>query len=433
MFVRIAILTVLLTSTARAGGPSAYQCSPGTAKAGVGCVCPAGYGEKRDAENTAICAKRLITVTDKPKADGTQLEPIDTTLVASKADCSNPADCTRLAFKLDVGEGVAVDKPHAAKLFERACTASNLRACAELAERFEYGHGVEVDKDKARPLLQRACDLGSGEACHGLAAAMLPDRSKADPLYARAFTLLDAGCKKGNPVDCYELGTLYQFGSGVKEDTKKAADLDEQACNAGFGKACESHAHSYENGSGRTKDLAKALAFMERACNTGHPHGCAGAGRLIKDPAQAGLSFAAGCRHGSFYGCLQLAIWFKNTDQKVLDQFRWKGPITQKERNAYAIQAYELSCQYSAYNRACTDLADHYLSGDRVKPDKARARALLARACNGGESVCGRAGKMFETGEGGPVDRDAAAALYDSGCNKYEKALCDARDRLRKP
>jgi hypothetical protein len=52
------IVVLVLTRVAFAEPPSAYQCTPGTANKGVGCTCPTSHREKRDAENTALCAAK---------------------------------------------------------------------------------------------------------------------------------------------------------------------------------------------------------------------------------------------------------------------------------------------------------------------------------------------------------------------------------------
>lgn len=54
-------ILLALVATARVAGaepPSSYQCKPGTAKPGVGCACPAGYQDRRDGSNAAICYGR---------------------------------------------------------------------------------------------------------------------------------------------------------------------------------------------------------------------------------------------------------------------------------------------------------------------------------------------------------------------------------------
>ncbi len=47
-----------LVATAHARPPSGYQCAPGRSNPGVGCTCPITHVDKRDGENTAICAVR---------------------------------------------------------------------------------------------------------------------------------------------------------------------------------------------------------------------------------------------------------------------------------------------------------------------------------------------------------------------------------------
>jgi outer membrane protein OmpA-like peptidoglycan-associated protein len=56
MIIRALLVICVVTGTATAGPPSGYQCKPGTTKVGVGCACPAGYVDKRDGEDIAVCA-----------------------------------------------------------------------------------------------------------------------------------------------------------------------------------------------------------------------------------------------------------------------------------------------------------------------------------------------------------------------------------------
>jgi outer membrane protein OmpA-like peptidoglycan-associated protein len=75
MISRVLLAICLVTSAANAGPPSGYQCKPGTTKVGVGCTCPAGYAEKRDGEDIAVCA-----LVPKPNEPPPPPEPVPTLL-----------------------------------------------------------------------------------------------------------------------------------------------------------------------------------------------------------------------------------------------------------------------------------------------------------------------------------------------------------------
>ncbi len=51
----LALATLVATREAAAGPPTGYQCSPGSTKMGVGCVCPSRYTSEQDGEGTAVC------------------------------------------------------------------------------------------------------------------------------------------------------------------------------------------------------------------------------------------------------------------------------------------------------------------------------------------------------------------------------------------
>lgn len=55
---RVLLVLMVISGVAHAAPPSAYQCKPGTTKQGAGCTCPAGYQDRRDGSNTAICYAR---------------------------------------------------------------------------------------------------------------------------------------------------------------------------------------------------------------------------------------------------------------------------------------------------------------------------------------------------------------------------------------
>jgi outer membrane protein OmpA-like peptidoglycan-associated protein len=87
---RIGIAVGLLACFVRLAGatpPSGYQCGVGKPKPGVGCVCPAGYAHKRDAENVATCA---AAVGDS-----------STTLFVKALERGDLAKAATLASKLD--------------------------------------------------------------------------------------------------------------------------------------------------------------------------------------------------------------------------------------------------------------------------------------------------------------------------------------------
>ncbi len=98
--------------------------------------------------------------------------------------------------------------------------------------------------------------------------------------YSRAFKLLQAPAKAGNPKAEYLLGMLYLYGEGVPKNLKKGNLLIQKAAHAGSPDACYELYKSYLKGeNGLTVDLDAALKWRDRAMTAyrtlaekGYPH-----------------------------------------------------------------------------------------------------------------------------------------------------------------
>jgi len=127
-------------------------------------------------------------------------------------------------------------------------------------------------REHAGKVLVEACLEGSctcGEAAYFVA--------KDDP---RRLDLARLGCENGEAEGCYELGRIYEDGSGVPKDEKAARVLYELACpsyrpmdyadepkTAEYSPAaCDRLAEFYEAGVMPPKDLLRARYYAEFAC-----------------------------------------------------------------------------------------------------------------------------------------------------------------------
>lgn len=57
--------------------------------------------------------------------------------------------------------------------------------------------------------------------------------------YKKAVELLNKACDSGEAKGCTFLGTLYQYGQGVKQDYKKAVELYQKGCDGGEQLGCD--------------------------------------------------------------------------------------------------------------------------------------------------------------------------------------------------
>lgn len=64
--------------------------------------------------------------------------------------------------------------------------------------------------------------------------------------YSDAATLFEKACNSGNAQGCFQLGALYEKGSGVAQNKYKAVALYTQACNGGESHGCSNMAMTYD-------------------------------------------------------------------------------------------------------------------------------------------------------------------------------------------
>jgi uncharacterized protein len=201
-------------------------------------------------------------------------------------DAGDPASCWNLALALRGGPDAGDSGERIRTLAERACQGDLGTACLFAGE-----EALKADPTHAAELFKRACDHGDQDGC-ALAAARTPAEA------ARLRVHLD--CQAGDPTSCYNdalglekrdakaaaelyektcpavtlactnLGALYQHGSGVTKDPRRARALYRQACDAGEPIACENHGEM----SVGEHDLKGALADFKRACDAGERAAC---------------------------------------------------------------------------------------------------------------------------------------------------------------
>lgn len=64
---------------------------------------------------------------------------------------------------------------------------------------------------------------------------------------ASELSAMQDACDRKMPTACYEFGLLYERGIGVQQDSQKAKEYFEKACDYGYDKACEAYEKSLRN------------------------------------------------------------------------------------------------------------------------------------------------------------------------------------------
>ena len=81
-------------------------------------------------------------------------------------------------------------------------------------------------------------------------------------------------CDGGDVDGCYNLGQMYIFGIGVKQNYFKAVKIYKKACDEGYAMECSNLGDMYVIGQGVKRDIFKAKEFYGKACDGGYTYGC---------------------------------------------------------------------------------------------------------------------------------------------------------------
>ena len=88
-------------------------------------------------------------------------------------------------------------------------------------------------------------------------------------LHAQAYPLYDAFLHSDDAETHYQLGQMYLWGAGVREDYNKAADIMQVRAAAGHAEAMDTLADLYADGWGVAPDPAQAIHWREQAATHG--------------------------------------------------------------------------------------------------------------------------------------------------------------------
>lgn len=332
------------------------------------------------------------TTRGSPAAPAPRATPATPATTAAEASaCDGVASTVVAAQRLAFGDG-ARDYVAAAKGFAAACACDDGAGCYHLGIALRHARGVAPDQSAALAAFRRGCEAGYGPACAQEAWAhregtlgLEPDPRRADPIFARARPLLQAGCAAGDPSSCFDLGHLWRFGLVVDEDLEQATSLFAGACDAGLHDACymlavmaheqalaliEEHCprpvqRSCLNrvpGAAGLKEAVRALYERRRqalreTCDRGHYGACA----TLPDAARVAAVQEAECRSGNYGACIDVAAAHPARAESLL------APACRRR-----------------VGEACAILGRRHRDGDGTDVDLARARSYLRKACDAG-------------------------------------------------
>jgi serine/threonine protein kinase len=208
--------------------------------------------------------------------------------------------------------------------------------------------------------------------------------------FLEASALFDKACSGGGWDACNDLGIMYRYGQGVKEDDLRAAGLYSKACDAAPPKGCNSLGEMYANNKGVSKDDTRAAALYTKACDANDAMGCSNLGNSYRD--------GRGVRPDDTRAA---TLYTKACDAKDA--------------------------------MGCSNLGNLYWFGRGVRPDDTRAAALYSKACDAGNAAgCSGLGICYWDGRGvGGKNPAKARELLTKGCKMGNTWGCDRLKELK--
>jgi len=133
--------------------------------------------------------------------------------------------------------------------------------------------------------------------------------------------------------EAYNLGVRYAFGTGVKQDYKKAAELFLKAAMQGLADAQYNLGALYDNGLGVAKDPVRAVIWYHSAAEQNHPSAQLNLGLayangtgVAQDYAEAARWFRRAADQGVVTAQYNLAALYANgrgVEQSHIDAYAW--------------------------------------------------------------------------------------------------------------
>jgi hypothetical protein len=179
------------------------------------------------------------------------------------------ADLGRMYLR---GTAVKQDYTKAFGLSMKGCVRGDSRGCADVGYMFEYGGaGYPVDYVLAKIYYGKGCDAKNRASCDALERLKPAQNARVDSGLPKQ---LEIGCNGGNMYDCNTLGTLYEAGTGVLQNSRTAFTLFDKACRAGNGPGCADLGNLFHLGHGVPANLELARKYLQMGCDLKNMWAC---------------------------------------------------------------------------------------------------------------------------------------------------------------
>ena len=176
--------------------------------------------------------------------------------------------------------GIRLEKDHrtereALDYFKKAAEKGHKKAQYWLAVMYQEGRGTEINAATAMLWLKKAAAPtdsvpGYSDAQYRLAQMHMKGLNGVVANKLRGRELLGLAAAQGHADALYDLGVIYEAGSGVLKNSDKALKHLTQAADKGHKEAQFHLGVKYEEGQGVEKDELKALHYLTKAAEDGH-------------------------------------------------------------------------------------------------------------------------------------------------------------------
>jgi len=224
---------------------------------------------------------------------------------------------------------------------ELHCSSKTPRECYSLALLYDR-NGSLYNPKKAIRFYTKGCDYNHPESCDtlGVIYALEKDYNKSKFFYNKACSL------EKSTVGCAGLGLLYEQGTGVKQNYKKAINLYQKACNNNEAMGCNNLGLIYKFNNYQKPKYDKALVLLKKACDLNYSNGCNNLGHMYikglgikQNNLKAYILYKKSCDLNNSLGCYGLGIIY------------FKGIYVKKDI-VMAKKTFKKSCQ-QGFNQSC--------------------------------------------------------------------------------
>lgn len=204
--------------------------------------------------------------------------PFDIISEEAKASQGDIHAMTKLGLAYFGKQGIPANLERARMWLNRAAEAGSLEAQVFLGAAYMSGSGLQKDLGMAAKYLLQAAQqqnveggLRSSQALAQYWVAMLYEQGRGiDKSHEKAIQFLQLAAKNGSYVAQFDLGALYNDGTGGLEmDKVRACHLFEKAADQGHTRAAHNAGYCHQVGVGGKKDPEKAIHYYAMAAESG--------------------------------------------------------------------------------------------------------------------------------------------------------------------